>query len=102
MNSHSKTPSQTRISLFGLNSGDHTPREFDDVKPNATSGLPDRVTAATAVSTPAGFISRTSYFAGAAASLSIVWKLCSSSQNCSARVHFGFNTNGRRAVQGLV
>src|SRR5260221_342083 len=45
---------------------------------------------------------RARYFAGAAASLSIVWKLSSSSQNCSARVHLGFNTNGRCAVQGLV
>src|ERR1700691_5468317 len=45
---------------------------------------------------------RAGYFTGAAASLSNVLKLSSSSQNCSTKLHFGLNPNSMRVVQGLV
>src|SRR5713101_1312300 len=90
--SHFETPPRIRISSLGFSFGDHTPREFDEVKTNSNFAPLYSVTPAKTVPTVAGFIGRNSYFAGAAASLSIVWKFSSSSQNCSARVHFGFNT----------
>src|SRR5690348_13121703 len=88
----SRTPRRCQVydfsfqnSLFDFRFEDHTLWEFNDAKTNSLS-----------------LNSLDSYFADVAAFLSRVWKLSSSSQNCSAKVHFGLNPNSMCVVQRLV